>query len=67
MAYLRRARAERSAYLLLSTADPVSVIGAAVGWDDPNLFARRFRTHFGLSPTAYRASLAREPATPATP
>lgn len=58
VAYLHRARAERAAYLLLSTGESVSAIGAAVGWDDPNLFARRFRAHLGLSPSAYRASLA---------
>ena len=54
MAYLARCRAERAAALLLGTARSVHEIGEAVGWDDPNYFARRFRGHFGVSATEYR-------------
>jgi AraC family L-rhamnose operon transcriptional activator RhaR len=54
IAHLSILRAEAAATILLSTADPVSTVGAAVGWGDPNYFARRFRAHFGLSPSAYR-------------
>ncbi|MER7108649.1 AraC family transcriptional regulator [Streptomyces sp. NPDC000229] len=56
MAYLARARAESAAALLRGTTQPVARVGAAVGWPDPNYFSRRFRTHYGLSPTAYRAA-----------
>lgn len=54
MAYLARIRVERAVGLLLHTPAPVSDIGRRVGWSDPNYFARRFRAHTGLSPTAYR-------------
>jgi AraC family L-rhamnose operon transcriptional activator RhaR len=55
MAHLAVLRAEAAAGRLLSTADPVADVGAAVGWADPNYFARRFRARFGMSPSAYRA------------
>lgn len=60
MKYLARYRAEAAANLLLRTEWEVSRIGIEVGWPDPTYFARRFRTHFGTSPTAYRARLAPE-------
>jgi AraC-like DNA-binding protein len=56
MAYLARLRAERAAELLLGTSDEVSAIGAAVGWPDPAHFARRFRAHFDMTPSRYRAA-----------
>ena len=54
MAYLARLRAEQAAGLLLHSQHPVASIGRAVGWPDQNYFARRFRAHFGLSPSTYR-------------
>jgi AraC family transcriptional regulator, L-rhamnose operon transcriptional activator RhaR len=58
IAYLARARAERAAVMLLRTDLPVAEIGAAVGWDDPNYFARRFKSHFRLTATEYRQRFA---------
>jgi AraC family transcriptional regulator, L-rhamnose operon transcriptional activator RhaR len=58
MAYLARLRAEHAATLLLHSDQPVTCIGQAVGWPDQNYFARRFRAHYGLSATTYRARFA---------
>jgi AraC-like DNA-binding protein len=54
MAYLQRIRAERAAGLLIETELPIATIGTLVGWPDPSHATRRFRAHFGLSPTRYR-------------
>lgn len=54
LAYVARARLELAASLLLRTQLTIKEIAEQVGIADPNLFARRFRTHFGLSATAYR-------------
>lgn len=59
MAYLARHRAERAAMLLLDTQLPVNEVATDVGWSDPNYFARRFKEHFGLSASDYRARFAR--------
>jgi AraC family transcriptional regulator, L-rhamnose operon transcriptional activator RhaR len=54
IAYLNRHRIEVAASLLLHTDQPVTHIGNSVGWSDQNLFARRFKAHYGLSATTYR-------------
>jgi AraC family L-rhamnose operon transcriptional activator RhaR len=58
MEYLARHRAERAANLLLATDQPVGEIGVRVGWSDPNYFSRRFKSVFGVTPTAYRTQQA---------
>jgi AraC family L-rhamnose operon transcriptional activator RhaR len=58
MRYLARWRAQRAAGLLVSTDQSVAAVGAAVGWPDPSQFSRRFRAEFGVSPRAYRQSVA---------
>jgi AraC family L-rhamnose operon transcriptional activator RhaR len=55
MAYLARCRVETAAILLVHTTQPITQIGRSVGWPDPNYFARRFKGHTGLSPSAYRS------------
>jgi AraC family L-rhamnose operon transcriptional activator RhaR len=58
MAYLAQVRAEQAAVLLLHSDEPITGIGHAVGWSDQNYFARRFKAHYGLTATTYRARYA---------
>jgi AraC family L-rhamnose operon transcriptional activator RhaR len=56
MRYLAGVRVQRACRLLVDTTRSITEIAGAVGWPDPNLFARRFREHLGLSPRSYRQS-----------
>ena len=55
MAYLAMLRLERAASLLRNSDMNCGEIGFAVGYADANLFSRRFRNRFGLTPSAYRS------------
>ena len=61
MAYLSRHRVELAAARLLHTDLPINRIGESVGWPDQNYFARRFKSHYGLSASTYRARFTRTP------
>lgn len=52
--YLSQQRLKRSARLLLHSEISVAAVGTEVGWSEPAYFSRRFKSHFGLSPRAYR-------------
>lgn len=55
MSWLQQARGEAAATQLVLTDHPISEIGRAIGWGDPNYMSRRFRAQYGLSPSQYRA------------
>jgi AraC family transcriptional regulator len=52
--YLRRLRVEHAQHMLAASDWPVIEIGAAVGYETPQAFARMFRAETGLSPTQWR-------------
>jgi CheY-like chemotaxis protein len=54
-ALIRRMRLDRGAELLREEAGTVSEIAYAVGFNSLSYFSRRFKKHFGTSPSAYRA------------
>jgi AraC family L-rhamnose operon transcriptional activator RhaR len=54
MAYLSRHRVELAGDRLLHTDLPINRIAESVGWPDQNYFARRFKSHYGLSASTYR-------------
>lgn len=56
ISYLRYLRCQHAAHLLSTSDIPINAIGSAVGWDDPNLFSRRFRSFLGTTPSTYRAA-----------
>ena len=56
MRYLAEVRAQRACRLLAESSQQVTQIAGAVGWPDPNLFARRFKALLGVSPSAYRST-----------
>jgi AraC family L-rhamnose operon transcriptional activator RhaR len=61
IAHLSVLRAEAAATRLLQTDESAATVGARVGWEDPNYFARRFRSHFGVSPVEFRRHAAAHP------
>ncbi len=54
MEFVIQLRIRRAQELLIRTADPVSSIGHAVGFQDPFHFSRQFRARCGASPSQYR-------------
>ena len=52
--HVARMRLERAAYLVAVTEAPLTEIGLAVGFQNPETFSRAFRRWFGAAPSAYR-------------
>jgi AraC-like DNA-binding protein len=57
--YLLRARLRAAATLLVTTPTPVTEVALAVGFEDLSNFIRSFGTEYRLTPSRYRAQLAR--------
>jgi AraC family transcriptional regulator, regulatory protein of adaptative response / methylphosphotriester-DNA alkyltransferase methyltransferase len=56
---LSRIRAERACELLRDTDLPISAVARRVGYAEPAQFAKAFRRHIGVVPSAYRRERAR--------
>jgi AraC family transcriptional regulator of arabinose operon len=54
--YVKRLRIARAREMLVATDSSIKEIAAAVGYDDPFYFARRFHSVTGMSPTAFRTA-----------
>jgi AraC family transcriptional regulator len=57
--YLLRARLRAAATLLVTTHTPVTEVALCVGFEDLSNFTRSFGAEYRLTPTRYRAQLAR--------
>ena len=62
--YLQRRRIERAMFLLRQTDTSVSDVCLEVGFASLGTFSRTFSSIVGVSPTAYRASAARDERVP---
>ncbi|QDU64464.1 Regulatory protein SoxS [Planctomycetes bacterium Pan216] len=56
--YVMELRLQRAAELLRETADPIRMIAAHVGYQDPSRFSAHFRRRFGRAPRNFRAGVA---------
>ena len=54
--YYLRVRLEQAREMLFYGHSSISVISVMSGFSSPTVFARTFQTHFGKSPSAFRAS-----------
>jgi transcriptional regulator GlxA family with amidase domain len=50
----RRLRADRAAWLLLTSRATVLDIALETGWESHETFTRAFRTRFGVTPSTFR-------------
>ncbi|EDY22422.1 transcriptional regulator, AraC family [Chthoniobacter flavus Ellin428] len=54
MEWLNERRLQRASQLLISTSQPMHEIAEACGFLCPFYFSRKFKKHFGKTPTSYR-------------
>lgn len=52
--FIKEIRMVTAARMLLVSDERISSVAYAVGFDDPNYFARKFKERFGVSPQVYR-------------
>ena len=52
--YLNSRRIEKAFFALTNGTEPVKLIAAQLGFDDPLVFARLFKRHVGMTPAEYR-------------
>lgn len=62
--FLIRLRMEKACQFLQNPSLSIGDIARSVGYDDPLLFSKVFRKHFGASPKAFRKSISRDPGSP---
>jgi AraC family transcriptional regulator len=58
----RRLKLERAAYRLLQDEEPIIELAFGAGYETHESFTRAFRSRYGCSPSEFRASRARDPA-----
>jgi len=56
----RRLKLERAAYRLLHEDEPIIELALGAGYETHESFTRAFRSHYGCSPSEFRASRARD-------
>lgn len=56
-AYMKKYRMNAAALMLKNTQEPVILIAARVGYNNPGKFAAAFRSVIGMTPTEYRKSV----------
>ena len=59
--YVNQLRLERAAEALLTSDASISTVAYSVGYRDLSYFNRRFRRHFGASPSEWRAKMRDSP------
>src|SRR3954453_11986042 len=60
--YLQKVRMVRAAHLLRQDSLPVNRVAVAVGYRQPAQFAKAFRRHHGMPPSAFRDAPSATPA-----
>ena len=52
--YVKNLRLEKAVILLQNTNTPIADIAGEIGYEDPSVFFRNFKSRYGLSPSAFR-------------
>lgn len=52
--YLQTLKLEKAAQMLTATDSPVALVAESLGFEDPHMFSKAFKKHWGISPMEYR-------------